>query len=410
MLNATINERKKLFANFGGSFVNYIKNSNRKISNIVVIINNYEAYIEAYDKYSDTLNSITRECYKYGIYFVLTVNTPNGVRFRLRQNFSLIYALNQNNEDDFSSIINGFRRNYPAKNFGRGIVKIDDIYEFQSAVISDTNMNEAIANKISTFNKNNFKVKKIPVLPEIVDKNSVSTVLNKTSDIAIGINKNSLNISTFDFKKNIINLISTLDLLSIDKFINPLINQIIFKQNRKLIVINSTDFKVNEDSRKYYQYVDGSFDDFAGKLCNYINDLYNMYKDNNYNRDFLSNIKPIYCMIIGIDDLMSKLSIDNKRIFEDMFTKCKDLDIINFIIVDSVDKIRKVESESWYRNNSNKSFGIWLGNGINEQYSINISQKVANMRDDVPNNFCFVINRGKAEYVKYVESFDLNSK
>ena len=410
MLNATINERKKLFANFGGSFVNYIKNSNRKISNIVVIINNYEAYIEAYDKYSDTLNSITRECYKYGIYFVLTVNTPNGVRFRLRQNFSLIYALNQNNEDDFSSIINGFRRNYPAKNFGRGIVKIDDIYEFQSAVISDTNMNEAIANKISTFNKNNFKVKKIPVLPEIVDKNSVSTVLNKTSDIAIGINKNSLNISTFDFKKNIINLISTLDLLSIDKFINPLINQIIFKQNRKLIVINSTDFKVNEDSRKYYQYVDGSFDDFAGKLCNYINDLYNMYKDNNYNRDFLSNIKPIYCMIIGIDDLMSKLSIDNKRIFEDMFTKCKDLDIINFIIVDSVDKIRKVESESWYRNNINKSFGIWLGNGINEQYSINISQKVANMRDDVPNNFCFVINRGKAEYVKYVESFDLNSK
>ena len=172
------------------------------------------------------------------------------------------------------------------------------------------------------------------MLPEIVDKNSVSTILNKTSDIAIGINKNSLNISTFDFKKNIINLISTLDLLSIDKFINPLINQIIFKQNRKLIVINSTDFKVNEDSRKYYQYVDGSVDDFVGKLCNYISDLYNMYKDNNYNRDFLSNIKPIYCMIIGIDDLMGKLSIDNKRIFEDMFTKCKDLDIINFIIVD----------------------------------------------------------------------------
>ena len=52
-------KRKKLFANYGGSFVNFIKNSNRKISNIVVIINNYEAYIEAYDKYSDTLNSIT---------------------------------------------------------------------------------------------------------------------------------------------------------------------------------------------------------------------------------------------------------------------------------------------------------------------------------------------------------------
>lgn len=408
MINTTMAERKKIFANFGGSYTNFIKNTNTSVPNIVIIINNYEAYLEAYDKYSDILNSITRECYKYGIYFILTVNTPNGVRFRLKQNFALTYALNQNNEEDFSSIINGFRKNYPAKNFGRGIIKLDDIYEFQTAVISDNNINETISNKINTTT-DTIKAKKIPVLPDIISKNDIINEINKTNDTIIGINKNTLNISKFNFDKNIINLISTLDLFSIDKFITPLINQIIYKQNKRLIVINSDDFRIEDTNKKYYQYISSDFDNYINKLCNYINELYNKYKDNNYNKNILKELKPIYCMIIGIDDLRNKLSNENKKIFDDTIIKCKELDIINFIIVDSIDKIRKYENDSWFRNNCNKSFGIWLGNGINEQYSINISQKVENMREDIPNNFCFVINRGKAEYVKYIENFDINN-
>ena len=115
-------------------------------------------------------------------------------------------------------------------------------------------------------------------------------------------------------------------------------------------------------------------------------------------------------MIIGIDNLMSKISSENKQKLIDVFNKTKDLDIFNFIIVDSIDKIRRIENESWYRNSVNKSFGIWLGNGVNDQYSINISQKVPNMRDDVPSNFCFVIKRGKAEYVKFIEKYDLDDR
>lgn len=409
MINTTMAERKKIFAAFGGSYVNFIKNSNKSVPNIVVIINNYEAYLEAYDKYSDILNSITRECYKYGIYFVLCVNTPNGVKFRLKQNFALVYALNQNNEEDFSSIINGFRRNYPAKNFGRGIVKIDDIYEFQTACVSDNNVNEVISNSIININSGSVRAKRIPVLPDIVSKNDVIGSINKSNDVVIGINKNSLNVSKFDFSKNVISLISTLDLFSIDRFINPLINQIIFNQDRRLIVINSDEFKIDDVNRKYYQYVDGDFDNYIKKLCSYVNDLYGKYKDSNYNKDILRDVKGIYCMIIGIDDLRNKLSSECKSLFDEMVMKCKELDVINFIIVDSIDKIRKYENESWFRNNCNKSFGIWLGNGINDQYSINVSFKVDNMRDDIPNNFCFVVNRGKAEYVKFVEVFDINS-
>ena len=38
---------------------------------------------------------------------------------------------------------------------------------------------------------------------------------------------------------------------------------------------------------------------------------------------------------------------------------------------------------------------------------------IEEMKEDVPNNFCFVIKRGKAQYVKYVENllktYDLDS-
>ena len=100
-----------------------------------MVINNYESYQETYSEFDDTLIVLSRECNRYGIFFVLTVNTPNGLRFKLRQNFSLIYALQQNNDDDYTTILGNVHKNYPAKIFGRGIFKIDDVYEFQTALV-----------------------------------------------------------------------------------------------------------------------------------------------------------------------------------------------------------------------------------------------------------------------------------
>ena len=410
MLTATMNDRKKLFSKYDGTYSGYIKDSGQKVPNIVVVINNFENYNEAYDKYNESLNAITREGFKYGIYFVLTVNTPNGVNFRLKQNFGLVYSLNQNNEDDYSYIINGFRKNYPAKNFGRGVIKLDDIYEFQTAVVSSENVNDYVRNKVNEINTSaGLRAKKIPILPDIVTKENAGFPMS-VNDIIIGINKNTLATVAMDFSKYNINIITTLDLLSINNFINPLINQLVARKNRNILVLNADEFDIDDSKTKYYQYVNGEFDAFIVKLSDYINNLYTKYEESGFNKSIFGSVKPSYCMIIGIDNLISKISSENKQKLIDVFNKTKDLDIFNFIIVDSIDKIRRIENESWYRNSVNKSFGIWLGNGVNDQYSINISQKVPNMRDDVPSNFCFVIKRGKAEYVKFIEKYDLNDR
>ena len=412
MLNSTIEERKILFADFNGDYYTYCKNSGKMVPSIVVVINNYESYQETYSKYDDLLVVLSRECNKYGIYFVLTVNTPNGLRFKLRQNFSLIYCLQQNNEDDYTTILGNVHKNYPAKIFGRGIFKIDDIYEFQTAIVTEKdNIINYIKEKAEEFqHKFSFKARKIPILPEIVDYSKINNESDKTNELVIGIDKSSLKVSTFDFNKNYITIISMIDLSIISDFLNAFINQIIIRNDSHLIVINVEDIYLNEEAKSKYEYIDKKYDEIFENLYNFLKEQQENYIKNDYNKDIFDNMKKINSIIIGIDLFKSRLNEENKTKFGEMFINGKDLNIINFIIVDSVDKFNKIEIDSWYKSCVDNTFGIWIGNGINNQYNLKINQKIEEMKEETPNNFCFIIKRGKPQYVKYIEKCEINSK
>lgn len=411
MITSTINERKSLFSRFGGTYVDFIKNSPMKLPNIVIIINNFENFNELYSNYSDLLNSITRDCYKYGVYFVLTVNTPNGVRYKLRQNFSLVYALNQNNDEDFSTIINGARKNYPAKNFGRGLFKSDGIYEFQTAKVVDEKLNDFLNTKIDEYNTNNkYVATKVPILPEKITEKEIIKSLANDHCLVVGKSKDSLLDVKYDYSRDTINVITGLDLSIYNNFINAMINQLLCKKTRNIVVINADDYGFDEKYRKYYQYIDKDFDSFLTKMSEYISTLSKNFTESNYNKDVIANVKPIVIIIAGLDVFLTKIGASNKMVFENIVKDSNNLGIINFIILDTVDKIKKIEYDPWYKNYVNKNNGIWLGNGITNQFSINVTQKNPHLREELPNNFCFVVNRGKAEYVKFVEVFNLNSE
>ena len=408
----TIDKRKKLFAEYNGDYLTFIQNSNQKVPNIVVIINNFEAYEEVYNNAVDDLNILTREASKYGIYFILTVSSPMGVRYKLKQNFALTYVLNQNNEEDYISILGNINKKYPDKAYGRGIVKLDKVYEFQTASAAPRdNLTNFIKNKCLEYkNKYQNKANRIAVLPEIVTYNDIKNEFGKSKEMIIGIDKDSLEITKFDFNKNIVNIITSIDLLSINHFINPLINQIIGTSVAKLMVINAEEMEIDKQYTSKYQYVENNFNKIFNDLHNYINDNYQKYLDNNYNRDIFNNTSRIYCVILGLDTFKSKLNETEQNKFNDIFEKSKDLGILNYIVVDTVDNLKKYQYESWYKTCFNVNNGIYLGNGINEQYVIKINQKISAMKLDIPNNYCFVIKRGKPYYIKYIEKLDLNLK
>ncbi len=409
MVKSIISQRKTLFSEFNGDYTSYIQNSGKSLPNIVIIINNFDAYDEQYQNLTDDLNVLTREATKYGIFFVLTVNSPLGVRYKLKQNFALTYVLNQNNPEDFVSILGSTNKKVPDNLFGRGLIKRDMVYEFQSASSAPSdNLSNFIRTKCLEYKeKYPNKAPSVPVLPETVTYNDIKAEFGKTREMIIGIEKEQLGICKVDFNKNLINLITSIDLPSMKHFINPLINQIIGTGVAKLMVINADEMEIDERYTNRYQYVDNNFDNIFEQLYNYIISSYNLYAENNYNRDIFNSYGRIYCMIIGIDAFKNKLRSENQSKFAEVFVKAKDLGILNYIFVESVDGIKKFEYESWYKTCVNANNGIFLGNGINEQYCIKINQKISSMKLDIPNNYCFVVKRGKPYYVKYVEVLDL---
>ena len=93
--------------------------------------------------------------------------------------------------------------------------------------------------------------------------------------------------------------------------------------------------------------------------------------------------------------------------FSNFFNDAKELGIVNFILVDSIDRFKKLELEPWYKNCCNNTNGIWVGNGINDQFVLKISQKIDEMKEDISNEFGFVVERGKPAFIKFINRVDV---
>ena len=412
MIDKLINERRELFSEYNGDYYNYCKNSGKTVPTIVVVINNYESYQETYSDYDDTLVTLSREGSKYGIYFVITVNTPNGMRFKLKQNFATTYCLQQNNEDDYLTILGNVHKKYPAKIFGRGIFKEgNSVYEFQTANVTDLDsISNFIKEKCNEYaDKSSVKAVNVPMLPKVVtEKDIISSIPNKHV-LAIGIDKDTLDISVLNFKKNFVTLVSALDINQTIPLINPLINQILAKGDYDLKVINCEECLVDVSSRDKYDYVDNDFDTVFTKMYNYITEKKQEYEQSSFDKKVLANEKQSCCIILGIESFKGRLSSENKSKLSELFTLSKELEIVNFIIVDNINNIKKNEFESWYKECVDNTTGIWVGNGLSDQFTLKVNVRIDEMKKDVPEGFCFVINKGRPKFVKYVSKYMLDN-
>ncbi|MCL2383168.1 MAG: FtsK/SpoIIIE domain-containing protein [Oscillospiraceae bacterium] len=111
MIEKEIKKRKDALSEYNGDYGLYIKTSDEPMPEIIVVINNFEAFSENHgDKYEDILMMLTREATKYGIKFIFTASTSGAIRYRMAQNFKQKIALQLNNQDDFISILEGVRK------------------------------------------------------------------------------------------------------------------------------------------------------------------------------------------------------------------------------------------------------------------------------------------------------------
>ena len=386
-LTSIIEERKKIFVDYNGSYDFYINHGGKQIPMIVVVINNVEAFIETYPDYEDLLGQMTRDCLKYGVVFILSTNGPNTIRYRLRQNFKQNVVLQFNDPMDYSSVLPGVRKKEPSKAFGRGLIALDAIYEFQTAYsYTEEKMTDYIKVVSTKLNEIcDFKSVKIPILPEIVNKEFVTDYLGSINTIPIGVEKETLSIATINLRDKYIYNITGDDITAEPQFINGFITNLLTIPNSECLVIDPNSIvTVPTDERIKI----GS--DNHSELIDYFSKFHE-----EQNPD-----KNLFVMIIGISSLLGKLDSTEKMNFTNLIAEAKKDGNIKIIIIDTIDAIKNINFEPWYKGNTDLAEGIWLGNGISNQFTLKVTTNARTLRAEVEPGFGYVIKKGKAALTK----------
>ena len=380
MIQKEMKERTAILSDFGGNYNLYLKTSGKTMPMITVIINNYEAFSENYeDKYDDLFLTLTRDGIKCGVTFIITANTASDIRYRLAQNFKKKIALQLNNDDDYYNIFDGVGKKRPSHIFGRGLVKIEDIYEFQTAKICDPeNWNSHIKEVINNLNETyTIGAKPIPTLPNMVNIQEIKDELEDISLLPIGINKRNLNIYKYDFRKNLINIITSKNIETSVEFTLQILEEIKLINDVNLFILDSE--RIIQNSK-------------SNLITNYKNLRLGM--ENNF-----KNNKQIICIIIGIDKFINDLENGEEEFYE-LLKNAEELRNYNFIIVDNHTRLKNREYDDWYKEYISGDTGIWVGNGINDQYLITINSTNSDMINNCGESFGYAIKQGEINLVK----------
>ena len=388
LMKNEINERKKILSNYNGDYDLYLRTSNKMMPRILVIVNGYETFVANFeddDEYDDIFSNLTREGVKYGVSFVITVSNYSDLRYRLSQNFKKRIALQINNEDDYFNIFDNVGKKRPSHIFGRGLITLEDgiIYEFQTAKICEPeNWNVYIKNEIEQIKKSTkINAVAIPVLPENVTFEDVESELKDITSIPLGITKKDIRIFSYNFRKQYITIITG------KKIDEPMVfaSQII-KQMERLKNIDITVLDAERTRKSKLNEVVEIYDKFMKKMDSKM-----------------SKERHNVCIIIGIEKFIRNAENGEKKV-EEILKKAEELDTFSFIIVDSASKIKAHEYDPWYKTFVTNDNGIWIGNGINEQYLLNTGSSYSKrLENNCGNNFGYVIQNGESTLIKLIE-------
>lgn len=105
------------------------------------------------------------------------------------------------------------------------------------------------------------------------------------------------------------------------------------------------------------------------------------------------------CVITGLGTILKKLSMVDKGKLTAMLGEAKNT---KYIIIDTIDNIKTLSYEAWFKTNTSLSEGIWLGNGIANQFTLKVTTNSRILRAEIEPNFGYVIKKGKAILVKFV--------
>lgn len=403
MLSKEIEYRKNLFSEYGGDFNSYCKNSGKSLPNIVVLLNNYSGFGEQYEDLIEAFSLLTRDGVKYGIYFAVTVSATNAIRYVTAQNFKIAMTMQLNDTLDYSMIVGKTEGLLPAKFKGRGLVAMDKVYEFQTAFCTEADDIHDFLDDFCKSLKNNSKsfAKKIPVLPDVVKTSDVENSVVSLEEVPIGISKKTLNVSTVNMLNKVIVPVVSQELYQTAIFFEEWFN--VLQRLCEVFCIDAGKI-LNEEVIRNISISKHEYDNFVGKLFTEMVNRNNTYKDANLDIASLEQFERKVIVIIGFKHFYEQLPAESKEKLSILIEKAEAIYKIHFVIAEALSDFNTFAYDSWYKRHITGSDGIWIGDGIADQYMLKINKITSELYEEIGDEYGYALNRNRPTLVKLLSS------
>ena len=401
-LKREMERRKKLFSEYGGDYGAYSRSGQEKVPNIVVLINNYPNLAEQYEELEEEITILTRECPKYGIYFVITCPSVIGMRYRLQQNFTQTFVLQLNDKTDYMSLLGNTGGLYPSKILGRGILRKTDVYLYQTAhVTADTeHTGEYVRNFCRRLSEDPMQKKAaaIPGIPRILYQKQYADYEVSFENIPLGLNGSSLETYCLNMRKY-----GALQVLAKDKddmayFLEGLAGLLLANSDVEIYVFDPGQLLALEGIDREH-YITENFEETVVMLFQKTVERHNTYKLSDGQPDPSFDMHPIIVMIYGVGALKAQLSGDGVEKLQLMMSKTHGKLNLSFLAADDYRSSNRYCTEDWCRGN-----GIWVGDGIEDQIRLKYSKRSAVAGQTLDFTSGYVVEKNKIIFVKLLVS------
>ena len=407
MLHTEIERRKKLFADYGGDYESYNSASGQKLPSIVVAINNFAAFTEMYEEKEAAVSFLSREGTKYGIYFVLTALGVGAVRFRLLQNFKQQFVLQLNDESDYAAVVGKTDGLVPSKFKGRGLVRRDDLYEFQVAKLTEDSVPFAfIQNECKALARAwaGETAKKVPILPDRVDLDFLREYIGGDHKLRlpVGVEKNSLEVHYYPFGESYINMILSTSTESHD-FAADLAALFGEAGCEGLVLDPVKSVKLPTGGLKVYT-ASKDCEEQVKALFELVLHRNNTYKDALEKGEPTPEFEERVVIINSLTLLKMVLSDQGKEMLSLILEKGTRNYKLTVLLAEQAKNVSAFAYEKWYRDNVSATDGLWVGSGIADQYHMKANKNTREMQESITPAFGYSLIKGKCVKLKLLSS------
>lgn len=134
-LEAETAARRKRFFPYGGDYGAWLAAGEPPLPRILLVIAGYAAFYEAMPDLSDDLCRLARDCAKFGVHLLLSATSFSGIPYRMTQHCGRLLTLQQGDPTEYTVILGRTEGMVPAQVRGRGLIRTDALYEFQTASV-----------------------------------------------------------------------------------------------------------------------------------------------------------------------------------------------------------------------------------------------------------------------------------